>query len=67
MTRNIDELSNLKTKSEPPEQYFKKMDLDDEQVERRIEYTKKANELFDVILILLLTMQENGWLRRLSR
>lgn len=60
MTRNIDELSNLKTKSEPPEQYFKKMDLEEEQVERRIEYTKKANELFDVILILLLTMQENG-------
>ena len=60
MTRNIDELSNLKTKSEPPEQYFKKMDLDEEQVERRIEYTEKANELFDVILILLLTMQENG-------
>ncbi len=60
MPRNIDELSNLKTKSEPPEQYFKKMDLDEEQVERRIEYTEKANELFDVILILLLTMQENG-------
>ena len=60
MTRNIDELSNLQTKSEPPEQYFKKMDLDEEQVEKRIEYTEKANELFDVILVLLLTMQENG-------
>ena len=61
MTRNIDELNNLTTqKAEPPEQYFKKMDLDDEQVEKRLEYTKKANELFDVILILLLTMNENG-------
>ena len=60
MTRNIDELSNLQTRSVEPEKYFGEMDLDEEQVEKRIEYTKKANELFDVILILLLTMRDNG-------
>lgn len=60
MTRNIDELSNLQTRSVEPEKYFGEMDLDEEQVENRIEYTKKANELFDVILILLLTMRDNG-------
>lgn len=60
MTRNIDELSNLQTRSVEPEKYFGEMDLDEEQVEKRIEYTKKANELFDIILILLLTMRDNG-------
>lgn len=61
MTRNIDELSNLTTqKAEPPKEYFGKMDLNEEQVEKRLQYTKKANELFDVILILLLTMNERG-------
>lgn len=61
MTRNIDELSNLTTqKAEPPEQYFAKMDLSKEQVEKRLQYTEKANGLFDVILILLLTMNERG-------
>lgn len=61
MTRNIDELSNLTTqKAEPPKEYFGKMDLNEEQVEKRLQYTEKANELFDVILILLLTMNERG-------
>ena len=60
MTRSIDELSNLQTRSVEPEKYFGEMDLDEEQVEKRIEYTKKANELFDIILILLLTMRDNG-------
>lgn len=61
MTRNIDELSNLTTqKAEPPEQFFAKMDLDEEQVKKRLQYTEKANELFDVILVLLLTMDERG-------
>ena len=60
MTRNIDELSNLQTRSVEPEKYFGEMDLDEEQVEKRIKYTKKANELFDIILILLLTMRDNG-------
>lgn len=60
MTRNIDELNNLTTKAVEPEKYFGEMELNEEQFERRVEYTKKANELFDVILILLLTMRDNG-------
>ena len=61
MIRGIDELSNLTTKkAEEPEEYFKKMDLNKEQVQKRLDYTKKANDLFDVILILLLTMDERG-------
>lgn len=60
MTRNIDELNNLTTKAVEPEKYFGEMELSEEQFERRVEYTKKANELFDVILILLLTMRDNG-------
>lgn len=58
MTRNIDELNNLR--SEPPEIYFGKMKLSKEQTEKRIEYTEKANEIFDVILIWLLTLRDNG-------
>lgn len=54
MTRNIDELNNLNRRSEEPEEYFKKMDLPEEEKERRIEYTKKANEFFDLILVLAL-------------
>ena len=62
MTRNIDELSNLTTRAVEPEKYFGEMDLDEEQVKKRVAYTKKANELFDVILILLMTMRDNGTL-----
>lgn len=62
MTRNIDELSNLTTRAVEPEKYFGEMDLNEEQVDRRLKYTKKANELFDVILILLMTMRDNGTL-----
>ena len=62
MTRNIDELSNLTTRAVEPEKYFGEMDLNEEQVKKRVAYTKKANELFDVILILLMTMRDNGTL-----
>jgi len=62
MTRNIDELNNLTTRAVEPERYFGEMDLTEEQVDKRLKYTKKANELFDVILILLLTMRDNGTL-----
>ena len=61
MTRNIDELSNLQSKVEEPEEYFGKMNLTKEQTKKRIEYTEKANELFDLILILLLTMNDRGY------
>ena len=62
MTRNIDELSNLTTRAVEPEKYFGEMDLNEEQVKKRVAYTKKANELFDVILILLMTMRDSGTL-----
>lgn len=59
MTRNIDELSNLR--SEPPEQYFGKMRISKEQKAKRVEYTKKANDIFDLILVLLLTMDDKDF------
>lgn len=59
MTRNIDELSNLR--SEPPEQYFGKMRISKEQKAKRVEYTKKANDILDLILVLLLTMDDKDF------
>lgn len=55
MTRNIDELNNLKRRSVDPKTYFGEMDLTQEEIEKRIEFTEKANEIFDLILVLLLT------------
>ena len=60
MTRNIDELNNLNTRAEEPEEYFKKMDLPEEEKERRVEYTKKANEIFDLILVLALLSDDKS-------
>lgn len=54
MTRNIDELNNLNTRAEEPEEYFAKMDLPKKEKQRRVEFTKKANEIFDLILVMLL-------------
>ena len=61
MIRIIDELNNITPRVIPAEEYFADMDLDEEQIEKRIEYTKKANEIFDLILVLLLTMREDGY------
>ena len=60
MTRNIDELNNLKTRAVEPEKYFAEMDLPEEEKERRVEYTKKANEIFDLILVLLLLSDDRS-------
>lgn len=61
MTRNIDELNNLKTKKvKEPEEYFGEMDIPKEDKEERINFANEAKELFDVILILLLTMRDKG-------
>ena len=60
MTRNIDELNNLNRRSEEPEEYFKKMDLPEEEKKRRVEYTKKANEIFDLILVLALLSDDKS-------
>lgn len=54
MTRNIDELNNLKPRAIDPKIYFGEMDLDEEEIERRIEFTEKANSIFDLILVLLM-------------
>ena len=60
MTRNIDELNNLNTRAEEPEEYFKKMDLPEEEKKRRVEYTEKANEIFDLILVLALLSDDKS-------
>lgn len=61
MIRSIDELSNLTTKrAVEPKKYFGEMDLTEEQERKRIEYTEKASDIYDAILILLLTMNESG-------
>ena len=61
MIRSIDELSNLTTKrAVEPKKYFGEMDLTEEQERKRIEYTEKASDIYDTILILLLTMNESG-------
>lgn len=60
MTRNIDELNNLNRKAEDPEVYFKSMELSETEKKRRIEYTNKAKEIFDIILILILLSDERG-------
>lgn len=59
MTRNIDELSNLTTKrAVEPKKYFEEMDLTEEQVKKRVEYTEKAYDIYDLILIMILTMAD---------
>lgn len=52
MTRNIDELNNLR--SVDPREYFKDMGFTEEEIEERIEFTEKADSIFDVILVLIL-------------
>ncbi len=61
MIRKNDELNLIKTRTIPPEKYFGEMELEEGQIEKRLEYTKKANEIFDLILVLILTMTENGY------
>ena len=60
MTRNIDELSNLKPRAVEPRKYFDEMDLNEEQIQNRLDYTEKANGAFDTILVMLMSMKENG-------
>lgn len=52
MTRNIDELNNIR--SVDPREYFKDMGFTEEEIEERIEFTEKADSIFDVILVLIL-------------
>ena len=52
MTRNIDELNNIR--SVDPREYFKDMGFTEEEIKERIEFTEKADSIFDVILVLIL-------------
>ena len=61
MIRIIDELNNITPRVLPADEFFENMDLNEEQRKKRIEYTKKANEIFDLILILVLTMNEGSY------
>lgn len=54
--RNIDEINNIR--SEKPKDYFAVMELTPEQLKKRLEYTEKAFPIFDLILILILTMRD---------
>ena len=58
MTRNIDELNNLKKRSVDPKTYFGEMDLTKKQKDDRIDFTQKVNEILDLVLVLLLTMSD---------
>ena len=53
MTRSIDELNNLR-RSVDPRKYFEEMGFTEEEIEERIEFTEKANSIFDLILVFIL-------------
>lgn len=52
MTRNIDELNNIR--SVDPRKYFEEMGFTEEEIEERLEFTEKANSIFDLILVIIL-------------
>jgi hypothetical protein len=60
MTRNIDELNNLR-RSVEPRKYFEEMGFTEEEIEERVEFTEKADSIFDVILVLILTSDYYTW------
>ena len=55
MENKYDELNLIKSRSVPYELYFGKMELDEEQKEKRIEFSKKMEE----IIIFLLPLHSN--------
>lgn len=54
----FDELNSIKTKSVPYELYFSQMDLTDEQKEKRIEFSKKMEEIILFLFALIATYKE---------
>jgi len=56
--RNIDELNNLNRRSEDIKKYFAEMDLTPKQLKQRLEYAFAAFSIYDLILIMFLTMKE---------
>lgn len=56
--RNIDEINNLNRRSEDIQKYFAEMDLTSEQLEKRVECAYLAFTVYDLLLIMFLTMKE---------
>lgn len=61
MTRNIDELSNLQTRSVEPEKYFGEMALTNKQKENRIDFTYVIDDILDTMLVLLFTIGDKNF------
>lgn len=60
MTRNIDELNNISSDKAKIENYFKIMDLPKKEREVREEFAKKTRDILDLIIVLILTMGDEG-------
>lgn len=58
MTRNIDELNNIR--SVDPRKYFEEMGLTEEEIKERMEFTEKADSIFDLILVLILLSNDRS-------
>ena len=62
--RSIDELNNIR--SVDPKKYFEDMGLTEEEIEERMEFTEKANSIFDFILVLILAGVADDLIDRLE-
>lgn len=58
MTRNIDELNNIR--SVDPRKYFEEMGLTEEEIKERMEFTEKADSIFDLVLVLILLSNDRS-------
>lgn len=64
MALKVDEINNLKTskrKAIPYRQYFEEMDLDDEQIEKRVEHSEKLSPILFFIINLVITYIQYGY------
>lgn len=57
---NLTPLDELNTMSKPPEEYFGEMDLTEEQIDERIQFTEDANDVLLDIMMLIVTMGDYG-------
>lgn len=58
MENKFDEFNSIKTKSVPYELYFEKMELTEEQKEKRIEFSKRMKEIIIFLLLLISAYRE---------
>lgn len=58
MENKFDEFNSIKTKSVPYELYFEKMELTEEQKEKRIEFSKRMEEIIIFLLLLISAYRE---------